>query len=409
MMNNLREMEDQLPAQAARGPIGAKSKKRQGKGSSKRANERFRERIGTQELEEFRQGILDSMMFSRDEGQLLRSVNSVQLTQQERAIPLTVATRGVGFITAIVYRRTCTTWDLGAISMIATIYQIYRVHLWLVHLKVYLAQQCQVEPVTTPGALERITVRDDIRELLYTVTRVPSTLAMMLDNVGKIKINDRIYHMGYAANCPENFASLVITPTTIRQILVSLTQAANHEMRADFIAHNSIPGLNVEAGFAVNIDSVWPADAENLLAGDVHAYKSWVTRVESRLPRHSFSDITWSGQATSGGLWSTERLSLCLTSQFTPGRARTVRRRDAAGELVEEREQVEAIYNGFTLTDERTTFWSRENTPHVAIVAGIAGLVGEVCHLSTRHEIHSARSVVHSPIALMYALTDAPR
>lgn len=409
-MNNLREIEDQLPAQAARGPIGARPKKRQGKGSSRKANERFRERIGAQELEEFRRGIAERMgLFSRDEGQLAQVVNSVQLTQQTRAVPLTVATRGVGFATAIVYRRTCTTWNLEAIAMIATVHQIYRVHLWLVHLKVYMAQQCQTELVTIPGALERVTVRDDIRELLLTVTRVPSVLAMILDSIGKIKVDDHTYHMGYAANCPPNSVNLMVNPTTIRQILVDLSVDANPAARADFIAHNSIPGLHVEGGLAVNIDSVWPIGAENLLAGDVHAYKNWITRVESRLPRHAFSDITWSGHAISSGLWSTERLSISLTSNFTPGRVRTVRRRNAAGEPVDERVQEESTYNGFTLNDERAMFWSRENTPHVATVAGVAGLVGEVCHISTRHEIHAASAVTHSPVALMYSLSDAPR
>lgn len=60
-------------------------------------------------------------------GQLEKVINSIEITPQPRAIPLSVMTRGVGTTTSIFYSRVETTWNLQAIEEIATIHQVYRV------------------------------------------------------------------------------------------------------------------------------------------------------------------------------------------------------------------------------------------------------------------------------------------
>lgn len=58
---------------------------------------------------------------------------------------------------------------------------MYRVHLWLVAYKLYLAQEAQSEPITVDDALERIYIPGDVRDVLRLVCEAPSTIVMILD------------------------------------------------------------------------------------------------------------------------------------------------------------------------------------------------------------------------------------
>lgn len=396
------------------GNVKKNTKKRQGKNSKAKADEKFRGRKGEQVVADFRKNIERKFeMFSNDSDKQLESVvNNVQTTPRQRAIPLSVSTRGVGFATAVAYERTCTTWNMEAISEIATVHQVYRVHLWLAHYKVYLAQQVQSEMVTTLSAFDRITIHDEIREKLRTVTRVPSALALIYDSIGKFSSNDKVYHMGYThtdIRQDPSCGGVIITPDNIRHILEFLTQPAFPEERADFVDHNSIPGMRIEANILQNIDEIWPEAAIDSLSNDIHAYKNWITRVENRLPKHSFSDVTWTGLGNESGLWSTERLDIKLTSRFMIAAARVQRRRNAAGVVQDCRAEASNMYRGFALTTVRSEFWSRETTSHLGTILGVTSLVGEVCGISTRHEINCGESVTLSPIDLLYSIADASR
>lgn len=150
-------------------------------------------------------------------------------TTQKKAVPLSVATRAVGFGTAIFYDRACSTWTLQAISDIATIHQVYRVHLWMSHYTVFLAQQIQAESVSPP-ALRRIHIPDEIREVLHTIMEVPSLMSLILSSIGKIKLNGKIYHSGYShepADVGSNleYLTLCVNPDNIRGTLVRLANA----------------------------------------------------------------------------------------------------------------------------------------------------------------------------------------
>lgn len=52
----------------------------------------------------------------------------------------------------------------ASICEIATIHQVYRVHLWLALYKLYFAQQIQVEFVALSSALVRIVIQDKFRQ-----------------------------------------------------------------------------------------------------------------------------------------------------------------------------------------------------------------------------------------------------
>lgn len=203
-----------------------KSRKRQGKGSRVSNEEKFRNRrnkeVDSKNLHDI--NVRLGLITEDETGQLASVIDNIDLSPQPRAIPLTVTTRGVGITTAIHYSRVETTWNLRAIEEIATIHQVYRVHLWLTIFKLYLAQQEQSEPRNGHDILMRVDLADQIRELLLTITEIPSLLSMIFDSIGKIETNGAVYHCGIAqqpgaADLAE-YRSLVILPSNIRELLV---------------------------------------------------------------------------------------------------------------------------------------------------------------------------------------------
>lgn len=398
---------------------GGRRRNRQGKNSKAKNEERFLERTGQQALKAFRQGILEKFeMFSNDkESQLATAVQNLQIVSQPKAIPLSISTRGVGFATAIAYERTTTTWNLATIAEIATIHQVYRVHLWLVQLKMYLAQQIQTEMPTVIDASERLVIEDEIREQLQTVSRVPSVIALILDSIGKFAVDGKIFHSVYTA--PQyldgRMISVMVNPGNIRAIIQRVN--ADQQFQQDFMAHNSIPGLALDVqGQIINADVVWPANANEILSADIRAYKHWITRVESRLPSHAFADITWHGNGHSSCLWSTERLPIRLISQFEVQQVpRRTDRRNVLGVLAQELNLPSSAnttvcsYRGFTLNNIRSDFWSREKTGELSIKLGAGSLVGEVCGIMTRFEMNCSEAVVAAPINILYTIADARR
>lgn len=125
----------------------SKSKKRQGKGSKTSNEEKFRNRrnkeVDSKNLHDI--NVRLGLVTEDETGQLASVIDNIDLSPQPRAIPLSITTRGVGIATAIHYSKVETTWNLAAVEVIATIHQVYRVHLWLTLYKLYLAQQDQSE------------------------------------------------------------------------------------------------------------------------------------------------------------------------------------------------------------------------------------------------------------------------
>lgn len=382
-------MQNPVPAEAvlpvAPATTSKPPAKKQGKQSKSRNQDKFRSRMNDQQMKSHISDIEKHFgITSRDaDGQLSSVINAVQLTPQRRAIPLSITTRAVGVATTIAYDRAVSAWSQQSIADILTIHQMYRVHLWLVYLKLYLAQSIQVEPASLGGALHYIQIPDEHRELIRTVTEVPTTIVIILDSIGKLETDKNVYHSGIT-NAPVEadrlceYWNLVQTPDNIRESLLYLADAANPVAhRNDYIMHNSIPGALFEEGILINADQVWPEDyGFPQLQADIHDYKTMITRAQVRLPKHSYSDVTWEPKANSSLLWSSERSNVRIDSTFYPlDRVRPVaavnkRRRDAIGQPMEvdPAPPVDAPvrrYRSAAITSDRQEFWSRELTPHV--------------------------------------------
>lgn len=117
--------------------VSKNPRRRQGRNSKSRKQDEFRERIGAQQMAEVDRRRDETFGFlTKDVDQSLSNVvNAVQLTLQRLALPLSVATRGVGAATAVAYDRATITWNIEAIRQILSVHQMYRVHRWLVAYK----------------------------------------------------------------------------------------------------------------------------------------------------------------------------------------------------------------------------------------------------------------------------------
>lgn len=302
----------------------SKKKGRKGKMAAKKSQEKYRARRADQDLEEFDKALAAKYkLFASDHGSLKKALETVKIVKAKVAVPLSTSTRGVGVATAMAYSRTCTTWNPREIGRIVTIHQVYRVHLLCAHVKLYKAQQIQTECLSVYGALRRIVINDQIREMLETVGQLPSAMMAVMDAIGRIEADERVYHMGYAeipaiADVREQAetAALTLSPDTIEEtLLLASTAETPLAWRQEFEGMCSIPGAVFRNHVLQNSADIWPDGyGEQQIFEDLHAFKNWVTRVEGRLPSHSFPELTWSGIGTPAGLISCEPVDLRMTS-----------------------------------------------------------------------------------------------
>lgn len=155
----------------------------------------------------------------------------------------------MGIATTIAYKRAIRAWNRQSIHEIITIHQMYRVHVWLVYLKLYLAQSVQTGPRTTNGIFfNTININDDIHNMLRTINIAPAIVVMILRSIGKLETDEAVYHCGIV-NPPTagadlvKYWNLVQTPENIREALEFLANADNPlEQRVDYVNHNCLPG-----------------------------------------------------------------------------------------------------------------------------------------------------------------------
>lgn len=262
-MNNNLAHADSLPVDMPNN-IPMNKTKRQGKTSKGSNQDRFRIRKNA-DVETSRLTEIDRKLglISTDEtGQLERTLNNSQLTLQKTAVPLSVTTRAVGTTTTI-YSRAVTTWNIAAIEEIATIYQVFRIHLWLTFYKIYLAQQVQAEVLSALSVFMPLELPDEIRESLHSIAELPSIFVLVLDSIGKIETQEAVYHMGIPfpptdiADVAE-YRSLVILPQNLRTLMAMVSQPLDPVIRDDLLAHWCIPGSRFEDGILMNADQIYP-------------------------------------------------------------------------------------------------------------------------------------------------------
>ncbi|KAL0276768.1 UNVERIFIED_CONTAM: hypothetical protein PYX00_004269 [Menopon gallinae] len=147
-------------------------KKRPGKASKAKRSEDFRIKMNQRQYEARRKEIEKNFFSDEEMAAVEESLRAMKLTVQPRAIPMTVATCGVGFASAIEYSRMTTTWNIEAIEVICTIYQYYRVNMFLLYYKLYLASRDQSEMLSYP--LEGVMIMtEDVRQVVAPIAQIP--------------------------------------------------------------------------------------------------------------------------------------------------------------------------------------------------------------------------------------------
>lgn len=158
----------------SQGDTPARSKKKQlGSGAKQRSSEKYLHSSNAKTMAAKREAAMKRLgVFNQDAAELEKSLKGMMVTVQPRAIPLPVATRGVGFAAVAEYSRLSSAWNAETVHAICTIYQYYRVLLYLLSFKVFLAHYVQHREESFPMS-PRFVMNEEFRQVLQTVTQVP--------------------------------------------------------------------------------------------------------------------------------------------------------------------------------------------------------------------------------------------
>lgn len=224
-------------------------KKRQGKQSKQNKIDRFRQKVSSLKQKETFEPIMRRLL-GQDSTLVEQGVNSLSLTFQQFARPLSISTRGVGFAASAAYTRLVSAWSAQEVSDICTIHQFYRVHLYLTVYKLIRAQERQTEKESFRDFFIRMQLPFDVYQQLAEQTQVPTPLAAIVNSIGRVETRGaEIWHSGIpVAPPPEElqnwiaYCTTCIVPGNIRELVVNLSNDANAQLCQYFRQHCSLPG-----------------------------------------------------------------------------------------------------------------------------------------------------------------------
>lgn len=305
------------------------------------------------------------------------------------ARPLPIATRGIGFAVALEYSRLCSTQKRAQIKESCTIYQYYRVALYLAYYKMYLAQCIQGE-MRSKDVIKHFYLPEQLCWVLAGVTQVPFTTFNILRAIGKIPEESLLHSYPVLSAPPDGkAAALYLYPDNIRGILERL---ANKEtpasFRAEFYDLNPLPGArwigSAQQGWLLdNPDDIWPEGyGVELLMEDVNAYCNILTYFPNPRRGSFLTRFTWNGYAYISGLVSMDPVPMRLSAEFDPPPVpRRTHRRDERGRLVKIIGEAAygPVYSRDYLVNCATVvkIWSPDNLQSGDMVRGSATFVGE--------------------------------
>lgn len=334
---------------------------------------------------------------------------------QKRAIQLPVATRGVGIIAAYEYNKMCTHQNFESIQEICTIYQYYRVCLYLVYYKLHLAELEQYE-LPSFNLVKPFILGNDICQILSLVRRVSRGMYFLLRSIGKIKTSENIWHSIPIQNkaIDGEEAALYLYPFNIREYLQNLSDPNfNPQYRNRFHELNPLPGADwcndtINGWILQNADVIWPADYAALhLMNDVQAFTKLLIHFEGRSPKFCVF-LSWNGTARTGGTVSMKPSQVRLEAKFQPPSAEKhyIRERDVYGRSIDVEVPVDNfVYQGDTIhgeSDHPVKIWSPEaRTSDLELQIGAAVMVGENFDTPTRLESNASITTSVEPAKYM--------
>lgn len=420
---NVSEQQLAQPAPIKDPDTQEKSKKKRGAGAKKRSSHQYNRAANVKTATAAREAVMRRLgVFNEDAAELEKSLMGMMVTTQRRAIPLPVATRGVGFTAVAEYSRLTSAWNVEIVEAICTIYQYYRVSLFLLTYKVFLSRYCQHKEESFPLSPRSI-MDEEYRQVLQTVNQVPISMYNIICTVGVVEAET-----DFNAYLPDQDlisgqdVALYLTPFNIREAIVMLSQEATPAVhRNEFFACNPLPAARWtnEPGVGPllqNADLIWPDDYDiNTLTNDVHAYSNLLTRAGNRLPKSFLVNFEWNG-------FGSKTLATCMYTVPSRLDARFVRRAQAVTRKktrtvdgTERNVDVpndEYVYRGDShiLSAHVAECWSVDGTASpIEMTTGAASYTGEVNRIQSRLQIQGRLFAHISPGNVLYKMVDAPR
>lgn len=256
--------------------------------------------------------------------------------------------------------------------------------------------------------------------VLEHIKVLPSVMSAILDCIGKVETPTATYFACYVEAPTDNAISIAehrattIHPENLRELL-QLAAHGTDEQRQRVQELWSIPGARFsDDGRLENGDEIYPpVYGYDQLQFDIQTYMAFTVRIRKRFPQHLIRDIVWSGNATTGMLWSTPILEVGLTSHFqvtsAPITSRRRKRMDGTYAEFEGREVQAARYLRATVpSDGLCRFTSYQKTSDLLAVVGCTSMVGEETGLLTRDFIGHPAYTDATPLSTMRSMLYAP-
>lgn len=179
--------EQTLPPSPTYSADNATKKKQRGRGAKSKSTASFVTKANQKYMAQQREAALKRLgVFNQDAAQLEQSLRSMMVTVQPKAIPLPVAIRGVGFTTVAEYSRLCNAWNADTVAEICTIYQYYRLSMFLIVIKVFHTRYVQHLEESFPLS-NRFILNEEYRQVLQTVCQTPLSMYNITCTVGTVQ------------------------------------------------------------------------------------------------------------------------------------------------------------------------------------------------------------------------------
>lgn len=400
-----------------------KTKKRRGKGAKAKSSAAFNRSANQKFMAQQREIVQRRLgVFNQDAAQLEQSLKSMAVTVQPRSIPLPVATRGVGFTSVAEYSRLISAWNKETVVEICSIYQYYRVSLFLLAFKIYHSRYVQTREESFPLS-PRFVMNEEQRQVLQTVVQVPLSMYNILCTVGVVE-GEAAFHSYLPDQDLVNGqdVALYLSPFNIREALTRLADVETPQVdRRSFFDLNPLPGArwdeNQEHGpLLLNGDQIWPEGYNvAVLQADIHAYSNLLTRAGNRLPKSFLVNFDWNSygsKACTTCMYSTpSRLQAHFSRRIAPTTRKKTRQIDGSSREVDvvndEYVYSHDVHAGLSAVVE---CWALDGTTTaMEMTTGVAAYVGEVERVQSRLQIQGRVFSHISPGNVLYKMVDAPR
>lgn len=241
--------------------------------NQKKRTENFRKKSNVNKISDVKRNI--DQQLHPEYALLNATISSIQVAEQKQAVRFNVTTRGIGLVISLLQQRIHA--QLPTINIPLNAW--YRVTLAQLEAKMYDAYKNQPLPVNVMAA-PLSTLTADQRAVIGTIAVNFSPLAIIINSLGNVVINDVTYY--------PQFSGGILSPIFTNLRAYCVLAAADENVV--YFPYASFPGGQWAENVLANPDAIIPdAYTTRQLHDDITVVKSFYASVTKKLPKYSGS------------------------------------------------------------------------------------------------------------------------